>query len=108
MGIIEFIIGRCVLVGSGGFNLLMAHEGVFQGHVVFIVMKIIYFDSSIIDQFLDSSFKGIIVFGQMPPILVVGAKVFVIPPLRFDLWFVGLASDNTISLSTKSICNTLL
>lgn len=59
MSIINFIMGRCVLVFPGGFTLLMTHERVFEGCVVFSVAKVIHFNSSIIDQCFYSPFKGI-------------------------------------------------
>ena len=43
MGIIDIIIGRCVLVASRGFTLLMVHKRIFEDRVVFIILKIVCF-----------------------------------------------------------------
>ena len=63
VSVIDLVMGRFVLIFSRGFTLLMAHESVLEDHVVFIVAKIIHFNSSIADQFLYSPFKGVTIVG---------------------------------------------
>lgn len=80
VGIFEFFIRGCDMFIFRRFTLLMAHEGILKGCMVLIFTEIVYFNGPVIDQFLDSPLKGVVVVGKMPTISMVGTQMFVTPP----------------------------
>lgn len=68
------------MVILGRLSLFMSHEGIFECNMVFIGTNTMDFGGFIINQFLDSSFKRQKNIGEMPLILMIGTKMFFLPP----------------------------